>query len=187
VINILRDHSMIARPLFLLCCVLPLAGCGGGSSNNSVVPTTLLTASAAIPGGLTATLTESASTVAVGSNINYTFTLTNNSNQTITVQEGGGCVSQLPFVNSGLNVVNAAGQLVNPPSVVIPNCGLAPINVTILPGQSIASDVYYDGVNKGVSFASPGVYYATAIFSYPPSPGAPAQTTSIGPLRITAS
>ena len=165
-----------------------LAGCGGGGgggNGNSGGGTTTtgtggtggtntgpiqspLTVSTITATGLTASLTESNSTVAVGGTLTYTLTLTNNTAAAISVHATGA----LPTAPSAvITVRNAAGAVTFQP---VP--GAPPIyNGSLAPGQTLTTTQAASG------FAAAGTYTATATFSDDTTAAA-----TVGPLTVMA-
>lgn len=179
----LRSRQTV--PLLGLASVALLAGCGGGGGGNGnstpmvVTPitsgiggTTPITTPVGTPAsvtateanGLTATLSENATTVAVGGAVTYTLTLTNNTGAVVTIN----AVTSTQIFTA-LSVRNAA----NAP-VYTPVPGSPPLQTVLLaPGQSLTS-------TQAVSaFSSAGAYSATAVFD-------DSIATSVGPLTVTA-
>ena len=186
----LKDHWKDARlgACLLGLLALPLlAGCGGGggggngnsgggtpgttagtggTNNGPVQPT--LTVSTTTATGLTASLTESSGTVAVGGSLTYTLTLTNNTAAAVAIHATG---SPPTTPSAVLTVKNAAGAVTFQP---VP--GPPPIyNGSLAPGQSISTTQVATG------FAAAGVYTATATFSDDTS-----AAVNVGPLTVTA-
>ncbi|MEO7717481.1 MAG: hypothetical protein ABIY70_14875 [Capsulimonas sp.] len=160
------------RAPFALCILalatLPfLAGCGGGGGGGG--PTDPISTSASItrtaPNGLTATLKESANSVSAGSSITYTYTLTNNTANPITISASSASPTR-PTVTLGINGPTGAlfyASLPPPPPLV---------TATLAPGQSLTS-------TEVVPLGGAGVYSATAKF------GDLTPVFSVGTLAVT--
>ncbi len=169
--------------------LLPLlAGCGGGGgggngntgggttgttgttgNNNGGNPTLSVSALTATK-GLTATLSESQSTVGVGGTVTYTLTLTNpitGTTQTLNVPS-------VTAPSAVLIVSDSSGNKVYNPIPAPPF-----IIVALAPGQSLTETVPVQ------VFAPAGTYSATATFSFP-ADSPPPPVTSVGPLTVTA-
>lgn len=108
-----RAHNLAVAAL----AAFVLAGCGGGGSSPASSPRS---ASAATPGGLTATLTEDRSTVAAGG---ASVRVTDAAGTAVYPDpSGGGCTA----VGVGAPVTLAPGQLVSDavtPGVTLPAAG----------------------------------------------------------------
>ncbi len=174
-----------AASLLGLASVALLAGCGGGGGNSSptvvnpitsgiggattsgnggTTTTTPASVSATEANGLTATLSENTTTVAVGGTVTYTLTLTNNTGAVVTVN----AVTSTQIFTA-LSIRNASGAL-----VYIPVPGSPPLQTVLLaPGQTLTT------TQAVGAFSSAGVYSATAVFD-------DSTPTSVGPLTVTA-
>ncbi len=163
-----------------------LAGCGGGGGNGNSSPTVVTPITTGVGGvttgnggatggtpasvsakeanGLTATLSENTTTVAVGGTVTYTLTLTNNTGAVVTVN----AVTSTQIFTA-LSIRNASGAL-----VYIPVPGSPPLQTVLLaPGQTLTT-------TQAVSaFSSAGTYSATGVFD-------DSTPTSVGPLTVTA-
>lgn len=166
-----------------------LAGCGGSSSSSATTtpPLTPRTVSAALPNGLTATLTEDRIAVAVGGTVNYTVTLTNNTAQPISYQPlyGGYSAPPLPAV---LVVSNSSHQTVYPLGVTT-NLDYVGQTVTLTPGQSMTEiQAVSTNANNGLTvsggYFAAGSYTAAVSFNFSSSSQQPGGT--VGPLSVTA-
>jgi hypothetical protein len=160
------------RAPFALCILalatLPfLAGCGGGGGGGG--PTDPIPTSASItrtaPNGLTATLKESTNSISAGSSVTYTYTLTNNTVNPITISAAVASTTR-PTVTLG--ITNSTGTLIYaslppPPPLV---------TTTLAPGQSLTS-------TEVVTLGTTGVLVATAKF------GDLTPVFSVGTLPIT--
>lgn len=165
-----------------------LAGCGGGggggSNGNSGTGTTTttgtastgtntgtpsaLTASVTTSTGLTASITEASSTVAVGGTLVYTLTLTNNTPAAILVSYSG---TTPPSPSVAVKVIAPNGAVATPP---VP--GGPPLNTELLgSGQSIST------TQSATGFTTAGAYTATATFS-----DGTAAPPVAGPVTVTA-
>lgn len=178
-----------AAALLGLVPVALLAGCGGGGGNGNptvISPittgatgigttsgtTTIVPASVSVPeaNGLTATLSESATTVAVGGTVTYTLTQTNNTGAIVTISGIGATAASPAQAPAALSVLNSAGS-----PVFVPPPGPPPLDsVSISPGQSLTTTQAVSG------FGSAGTYSATAVF------GVSGASTVVGPLTVTA-
>ena len=183
----LQDHNLRAVRVgvcLLGLLTLPLlAGCGGGGGGGGSSPTPIptptpipiptptptpsaLTATATSASGLTASLTQASSTVAVNGSLLYTLTLTNSTANAIPVHSNG-----LNTPAAGLVVRNSSGLIVYAP---VP--GPAPVlNATLAAGQSLTTTVTANG------FTAAGTYNTTATFSDDET-----VATTVGPLTVTA-
>lgn len=165
-----RGWCVLGLPALLL-----LAGCGGGGGGSSSptptptpTPTPAPSLTVTTATGLTASLAENSSTVAVGGSIVYMLKLTNSTSVAIPVHS-----TAVPPTApaAGLIIRNAAGSITFAP---VP--GAPPVfNGSLAAGQSISSQVTATG------FAAAGVYKATASFSDDTSAAA-----TVGPLTVTA-
>ena len=169
-----------------------LAGCGGSSSPNTAAPLTPRSLSAALPNGLTATLTEDRSTVSVGGTVTYTATLTNSTAQPVTYQpvlSGSG----LAGVPAALSVSDPSGQIVYPLGPIAQFVGIGP-SVTLAPGQSVSAPqavttTRIDGLTVTEGYAAAGKYTASAVFAVVPGSVPDASqgiNVTVGPLPVTA-
>ncbi len=184
--------SMLVRPLVFVTLTAPLlAGCGGGGSGSpTAAPRSV---SATLPDGLTGTLTEDRSTVAVGGTVTYTLTLANNTAQGVTYRpfNAGGFATQ---TGGGFQVLQVTGAQ---PRVVYPLTGNGTTGylgnfVSLGPGQSVSGTFAVVGGSPSPGFSpaydAPGQYQATAFFDLAPgaSGGASAQeTVTTAPLTVT--
>ena len=183
------------------CWLVPgLAGCGGSSSpavnSPGLVPRSV---SATLSNGLTATLTEDRSAVAVGSAVTYTATLTNATAQPITYQPVLSGTNSFSGANAltvpaALVVSSPSGQTVYPtgPIPLFAGVGAA---VTLTPGQSVSAvqtvtTTKMMGLAVTQGYAASGTYTAKAYFSVIPGAAlnaAPAAVSATaGPLPVTA-
>ncbi len=178
-----------------------LAGCGGSSAPKNTADPILFvphSVSATLSDGLTATLTEDRSTVAVGGTVTYTATLANNTAQPITYQP------VLSGTNSfgGTNALNVPAALVvsSPSGQTVYPIGPIPLfvgvgaGVVLVPGQSVSATqtvttTKMTGLAVTQGYSASGTYTATAYFSV--IPGAAlnatpaAATATAGPLPVT--
>lgn len=169
--------------MFVLSLITPfLAGCGGGgnsSSNAPVIPTpTVLTASAVASNGLTGTMSQSATTVSVGGNVQYKLTLTNTTDQAVVLHTTYHA-NQPPGVPVGLEVKDPTGNLIYP-SNSIGGDGGGPdrtVDVTLQPGQAISETIPVNG------FTTKGLYTARAGFLTGSGPTS-IITADVGPLTV---
>ncbi len=170
-----------------------LTGCGGNSSSNPAAPPlTPRFVSATLSNGLTATLTEDRSAVAVGGTVTYTAALTNPTAQPVTYQPVLSGTNSFS-VPAGLVVRNPGGQTVYPLGPLPQFAGVGP-SVTLAPGQSVSgtlavSTTSVAGLTITQGYAAAGQYTATASFAV--IPGATTNTAqvaavSVGPLIVTA-
>jgi len=159
---------MPIRRLSALALVIPfLVGCGGGGSNSvttPVIPTpipTALTASAVASNGLTAAISQPTVTVAAGGSVQYTLTLTNTTNQPVTIRTIS-YAHQAPVLQTGLEVKNPAGNLIFPTNTVGGDGGLPvtseEVDATLQPGQAMNESIQVSG------FKEKGLYTANAGF-----------------------
>jgi hypothetical protein len=143
-----------------------------------------------LPDGLTAQISEPSATVAVGSSITYTLTLTNNSSQAITYTYGGSDEG-INMVGGLVSITNSAGKqtfpstgLTGPAETVSENIAsgqsvTATINISIVEGAAVNTS----SIDVGSSpFPTAGVYNATATFS---GTGTTAANT-LPPLAVVA-
>ena len=179
-----------ARMLFYAAGVLALpglAGCGGGSGTTPTTPPPLLPASvsAAVPDGLTATLAEDRTGVAVGGTVTYTLTLANNTALPITYRPviGGAGPSGFP---ASLLVTDAQGNTAFPLGAMTAVIFIGP-SATIAPGQSVSGTVAV-GDNKNLGqFPAAGRYSAVARFTVQTGQDSASETaTAVGPLAVDA-
>ena len=152
-----------------------LAGCGGGGGggngnsggsgtnnggNNNPVSVSVVEAN-----GLTASLTETTNTVAVGGTVTYTLALTNNTSAAIVTNAFS--ARDLP---ANFRVFNSAGTTVYAPLPYAPQLN----TISVAPGQSVTA------TQTVATFPTAGVYNATATFADTLS------NVSVGPLTVTA-
>lgn len=174
-----------------------LAGCGGSSSSrNTSVPIVPQPRSvtAALANGLTGTLAEDRSAVAVGGTVTYTMTLTNPTSQPVTYLSSFGPGMNTP-VGASLTVFGPSGQVVYPLGAVSLAVGIGP-PVTLAPGQSVTatetvSTTRMAGLAVTQGYSAAGIYNASAAFGVTPGTTssdahAPAVTATAGPLPVTA-
>ena len=177
--------TLLLTPLFLL------AGCGGGGgggnsaggSNTGGVVTPPLSVSTPAGPGLSATLAEDNSVVAVGGTETYTLTLTNISSAAITVNASLNGSALAP--QASLEILNAAGVVVYPTrqplhGLVAPPPPPVDNTNTLQPGQSFAQTLPL------AVFQSAGSYNAAATFEVAQSPSTTTQVVVAGPVTVTA-
>jgi len=151
---------------------LLLAGCGGGGgtsdggSGGGPGPGSPLSVSVLEANGLTATLAEDKSTVAVGGTVTYTVTLANKTAAPVSINISADALTLPP---ASLTVRNSGGSPVYQP---LP--GSPPLSsLSLAPGQSLVS-------TQAVAAYSPaGTYSASATFF-------DSAITTAGPLTVTA-
>ncbi|MDQ2739934.1 MAG: hypothetical protein M3Y35_15225 [Actinomycetota bacterium] len=178
---------LITAGVFTLPC---LAGCGGGGGSSAIPvgPAGPLPRSVSVPlpNGLTATVTEDRTSVALGGVVTYTMTLTNNTAQPITFETFRRDGSPTGGVGDSLTVKDAGG------GTAFPQGGFAQVlefgpSTTLAPGQS-ASGALTVGGNKDLGqFSTTGRYSASVTFGVLTGPGftAPVPATT-GPLEVEA-
>lgn len=182
----LGEHLLHPRSIFAALCILfslaLLAGCGGGGGGGNGGacndPTSLcgsdpttLTLSKATPEHLTATLTQSQSTISTTGTVTYTVTLLNTTSSPVNVVTYNDATGQ-PTVPAGLTITDSLGTVVypyqgssNPPT---------PSQVTLAPNQSITATV------TTFTPTHQGRFLASATFSFN------GNNTVVGPLTVTA-
>ncbi len=173
-----------------------LAGCGGSGSSSSASPAPQpRSVSATTPNGLTATLTENADIISQNGSVTYTITLTNPTNQTVTMQLSQGCSGvDVKSPDASLKVTDASGALVYPtgPFPLNPCIGsVPPATQTIAPGQTLKTQFLVTsktqsqngsaGLTQFQPFGAKGVYSADVSVSTSLSSG----DTVLGPLTLT--
>ena len=169
--------------LAALLAVPGLTGCGGGggSSTTTMVPQSRAV-SAALPDGLTATLAEDRSTVAVGGVVTYTLTLANNTAQRVTYHPvfGGTAPSGVP---AALVVKDAGGNTAFPVGVMPNFIAIGP-STTLAPGQSVSGTLAVGGDDEG-HYSAAGQYSASASFTVQTGADSTSQVaTAVGPLPV---
>lgn len=176
-----KHTHLLARPLAWA--LLPLAatltaGCGGGGGGVSLPgpDPTRLSLSAPTPEGLTATLMQDKSTIAVTTGtVNYAMTLTNGTQAPLAVslpRDDQG--NPLPLVT--LSVKGDAGDVVYPAgTLTVPPPGGALRAVTLQPGDFVQQTLQISNAFRVI-----GRYQAVATF------GTNGGQTAVGPLTLTA-
>lgn len=155
------------------------AGCGGGGGGGVSLPgpdPTALSVSAPTAEGLTATLTQDKSTIAVmRGTVNYAMTLTNSSQSPVAVsvpQDDKG--SPLPPVS--LRITDSAGGAVYPRAGLgAPVGGGATQTLTLQPGDFVQQTLQVTNLFQVI-----GRCQATATFT------TSGKQTTVGPLTLTA-
>ena len=176
--------------ILLLACAFLFAGCSGGSGGSSG-PSSL---SAPTPSGMTASLAQDRSSVAMGGTVHYTLTLTNGTSAPITVQEFQGPYDAKPRFPGYLDINNASGitlYTTTQPYYLSPNApSIAVVNPPAPTGQNVAVTVAVGqtlSVSYDVSaFADSGRYSAIAVFAPGGIEDVNSVRTSVGPLNVTA-
>lgn len=141
--------------------------------------------SAALPDGLTATLAEDKSTVAVGGVVTYTLSLANNTAQPISYHPVIGGATPSGGVPAALVVRDAGGGTAFPVGALPQFIFIGP-NTTLAPGQSVAGTLAVGGNDEG-RYSAAGQYSASASFVVQTGADSTSQTnTTVGPLPVSA-
>ncbi|MDQ2739933.1 MAG: hypothetical protein M3Y35_15220, partial [Actinomycetota bacterium] len=139
--------------------------------------------SAALSDGLTATLAEDRSTVAVGGVVTYTLTLANATAQPITYRSVLGGATPSGGVPAALVVKDAGGNTVFPVGP-IPNFVAIGPGTTLAPGQSVSGTLAVGGSDEG-RYSAAGQYSASAFFTVlTGTDGTSQATATAGPLTV---
>lgn len=165
-----------------------LAGCGGSSTATATTPTPQpRSVSAALPNGLTATVTEDKFTVPVGGTVTYTLTLANKTAEPITFQPVRRSAAPSVGVGDTLTVKDAGGGTAFPQGAFAQVLEWGP-SETLAPGQSLSGTLTVGGSNNNLGqFSTAGRYSASATFSVLTGPGFSSQATATtGPLEVDA-
>ena len=164
-----------------------LTGCGGGGPGTTTM-TPVLTpraVSAVLPDGLTATLAEDRSTIAVGGVVTYTLTLANATAQPITYHPIIGGAMPSGGVPAALVVKDAGGGTAFPVGPMPDLIGIGP-STTLAPGQSVSGTLAVGGSDEG-RYSAAGQYSASAFFAVQTgTDSASLTTTVVGPLPVAA-
>lgn len=163
-----------------------LTGCGGGGGSSTVpLPPTPRAVSAALPDGLTATLAEDRSTVAVGGVVTYTLTLANATAQPITYHPVIGGAAPSGGVPAALVVRDAGGGTAFPVGPM-PQFILVGPDTTLAPGQSVSGTLAVGGSDEG-RYSAAGRYSASASFTVQAGADSSSQASTVaGPLTVDA-
>ena len=161
-----------------------LTGCGGGGGSATTPPSLSPRAvSAALPDGLTATLAEDKSAIAVGGVVTYTLTLANNTAQPISYQPVIGAAAPSGGVPAALVVKDAGGGTAFPVGPMPQFIFVGP-DTTLAPGQSVSGTLAVGGNDEG-RYSAAGQYSASAFFTVQTGPDSASQTnTVVGPLPV---
>ena len=177
-----RKPRSLALPAISIVADLLLAGCGGGSGG-ALTSTEPRSASVQLSDGLTGTIAEDRSTVAVDRIVTYTLTLTNPTAQPVTYRRPPGDLpDDLP---AAVTVTNAQGEVIYPVVVTEIAFPVGPPE-TLMPGQSVSNTIAVGGAGLG-GYSAPGRYQAVAAFSVDiGETGNALASATTGPLVVEA-
>lgn len=160
-----------------------LAGCGGSSTSLPDPQPPFV--SAALPDGLTATLAEDRSSIAVGGVVTYTLALTNDTAQPITYRPVISGPAPSGNVPATLLVKDAGGGTVFPAGALPQFVAIGP-STTLAPGQSVSGTLAVGGNDQG-RYSASGRYNASAAFSVQTGQDSSSlETVTAGPLPVDA-
>lgn len=167
-----------------------LVGCGGGGGTTTTDPVIgsgeqfPQTVQALLPNGLTATVTENASTASVGGVVVYRMALANNTGQPITFQTVQRDTAPSDGVGDALTVTDAKGNVVFPRGAYAQVLTYGPVT-TLAPGKVLLGTVPVSD-DALVRFPAAGQYSASVVFTTVAAEGGVPSTGTVGPLPIVA-